>query len=292
MSVSGRKTIDVDVEKKEKRELALSTASILMDVSAELKELIRWCAIRDFPANLEHLDDPVIKALELGDLHSMTKTVATMETSGYEVFATYSRDWDRVSGELHVNYRKKMKLRVLATEGKNDLYVWNESYYVYEYPPRTLQSVLFFLLNPDVEKRVVETATSMLPNDGRARVEEWFILRNKVKNIDVNIELEDEENRVDETYGSLDLGQHPRIGMFNRIEAFVWNEELSYHVKFYENETPLVYTITYMDKHASIAKLLEVFLSKAEIETVKKEASRVGRVAKKAYVILKVLSKL
>ena len=47
-----------------------------------------------------------------------------------------------------------------------------------------------------------------------------------------------------------------------------------------------------MDKHASIAKLLEVFLSRAEIETIKREAGKVGRAAKKAYFLLEVLKKL
>jgi hypothetical protein len=205
---------------------------------------------------------------------------------------------DSVSGELTVELVED-RIEILRSNnpriGYADIVVQvNRDKYVY--PPKDYVSYLFFKLNPEIERSVLEVISKeTLSSDLTSYLIDASLIEKKLDLISLSDEIiaDTSFDYHFEAYGTLAFGSE-YVKTFRSIEAFFHEEgkEDGFHVTLKVGGKRVTYTLVLGDPHTALTLLLSTFAKRKELEVLKGTAERVREVAAKTYLAFKVLSKI
>ncbi|MEM1696560.1 MAG: hypothetical protein QXQ31_08450 [Zestosphaera sp.] len=172
---------------------------------------------------------------------------------------------------------------------------------VFEYPPRSLVSMLFYLLNPEVERFVRELAREYLTSEEAAEaLDTWSYTYDKVMEIKIDSDVPPASFRYNALTSYLLLGYSGRYRMLSLIEIMAvpildrYDEcDISmlrlYRVGMKKRDALLEFTMKYEQE---LAHLLEEMVPRSDISALSHDVPNLLNQVRKVPVLVKVIETL
>jgi len=291
---------------EEQEDVYSSLAETLMDATYELMSLALWARIgehlRDFEAVLTRYgklgED---EALSIDEYVEKGSALLLSTNEGVYIVEYYSSRDDELFAEAKVKKSPQATVSVYLDKDSDFLYLAVSESSVatqyYEYPPVSVSSVLFFLLNPKIERQARDIASRVLSDRGAVELETWQALLDRTRWAMIRVDEQGTSEIFEpfEVYGRIDL-RDPDVAQFAYMEASIQSkdgcERFEYTIAFYKNGKRLVYAIPYGDEKEAVEELLRALTSRKAAEALKKEAERVLVAVRRTYTIMRALEKL
>jgi len=291
---------------EEQEDVYSSLAEALMDATYELMNFALWAKIGEHPRDFEAVLTRYGKlgedaALSIDDYVEMSSTLLLSTKEDVYIVVYISTGGDSVYVDAEVKEFPQAAVSMYLDKDGDFLYlaVGGESVvrHYYEYPPASVSSALFFVLNPKIEKQARDIASRALSDKGIARLETWRALLDCARKAVRHVDEQDASEIFEplEVYGRVDL-RSLDVAPFAYMEAAIQvvgeSNDFAYKIAFYKNDKRLVYVIPDGDEKEALEELLRALTSRKAAEALKKEAERVLAAVRRAYTIMRVLEKL
>lgn len=266
-------------------------ASELMDVSSLLRDLGMVLVYNEIPVNASDIGVNEDKVAEhVPDFEKEFDDV-------YKVRANGSKDWDRILSSLEVEQLSKGNVKVYLPEKVGlPFVVVKLDYEVYTYPPQDVGSVLFFQLNPHVERELLpllERCT--LPAETATKLFDYTKAKQALATLNVNeIDLDTSEiissYDVTDVYGTITISKGQ---VFNYIESSYYdNENEVFHVALKYGEGELIYSLTFGDVQRALAVILEKLVPERDLRMLEDVLKKVKKEAIRTHLLLRVMKRV
>ena len=288
--VSGAGNIDYD-----------RLAGELMDVSSLLRDLGMVIVYNKMPINAETAglkDEKTIDSLS-PDLDKEFDDMYKVYTDGFAGDSEISSDVrvERIgkdSVKVYFPWRTNLPFVVVRLDSVT-----------YTYPPQDMGSMLFFQLNPHVERELLSVLGQYtVPAEVEFKVSSYVEAKQKLSSMlsdKHEVELDTLEiydyYNIGEVYGSVALrGGH----VFRHIEAFYSNfgfssdfkGEDAYHVALNYRGKNVVYTLTHGHMHQALSIILEKLVPEEDLRALERVLKKVKKEVTKSYLLLQVVKKI
>lgn len=266
---------EVNSKEKEKEELVVTPESLvgkLLDLSEVSEDLMIWSYAINFPLGIEEEEKP-------NDFRVIQNEKVPVYSA--EIHHTKVDFIDHL--ELKIR-RENTDVSYSVSLDSKKMFVVVENL-KYEYPPTNLLSVIFFCLNPDIEKKVLELSEN-LQREYTTSVEEWFMIRNTIRSVRRKHLSSPPETDDDDVITSFSFGiyDHPEIKVFNYFERGAYEFTADYYfgfdtIYFYElgfKEGKVTHSVLVREtKPDTVVFLLSRMLPKDEISPLHGEVVKV-----------------
>ncbi|MEM3964285.1 MAG: hypothetical protein QW584_00985 [Thermofilaceae archaeon] len=168
---------------------------------------------------------------------------------------------------------------------------------VFEYPPRSLVSMLFYLLNPEVERFVRELAREHLTSEEAAEaLDTWSYTYDKVMEIKINKRIgpQLEESRYRDVLVSKFIVNY--LGKYRSLDTIAfdvvktgWDLQRLYVVILKRKEEYVTY---FMVNQKEVKHLLDAMLPYSDIVALAKNSSTILSAVRKVPMLVKVIESL
>jgi len=277
---------EVEERRSRLRKKAEETAEAVLNTASTLLDLALWAA------------ENGVKASELEAPEDRDRVVEVLNEKSfrnvYRVYAATFTSLDRISGDVSIEVYKEAIIqfyRGITTEAPIVVRV-KEDFPLYTYPPGDMQSILFFLLNPEVEEEAAKALQAVgAGSEAVARLHDVrTIASNLPKNLtDVYIEVHEPDTPFDVS----SLIGFNNLKSFTVIEANMTEYDVvDYHVSLKVGAESAYYTLSRDNKSISLRLLLENFVPEEELVAVKRISDKVADAALRTYLIVKALRRL
>lgn len=269
-----------------------AVAGELIEVSALLRDL-GLATVRDSTPKSD--DD---SAVDLENVIASSRPLLEMDFNNvYKVHASGFEDWGKVSSTLTVNYLGGCSAKVYSPERASlPFVIVKVDTGAYTFPPREFGSILFFQLNPHVEKELVAhldqlSASNEILSSVSAYMEAKRILLSIPSRDELNLDVSDKYAGYDiDAEGTIALSQGELV--FRRIKAYYLDEDEAFHVTLDYRGKNLVYTLIYGDTYQALATLLEKLVPERELKLLEGVVKKVKKEAIRSYLLLQAMKKM
>ncbi|MEM4844522.1 MAG: hypothetical protein QXU08_08955 [Ignisphaera sp.] len=225
----------------------------------------------------------------------------------------YINELDHIDGSikialLPVNKKNKYKAYVLEKKEVTPLAVSanfsDESFDIFEYPPRSLVSTIFYTLNPKVERCMRELAKQYLTPEGYAEViGTWEYAYDRIMSERITIDLSQVFDEIRQDLGmKYDIAQSfefntensPRYKLLTEVGTYITydyydNVEEWFYVRLKIDDKPVNY---YTDKRRGLVYFLRKMVPRSDVVALSEDVSFMLKRLMKVPVLVKVLESL
>jgi len=269
---------------------AKEVATNILSTCDTLLNLVLWVADNAVPVS-DHMSSKKIK--ETNDV--ITKK---MFDNIYRVFVDTTNTWEKLGGDISIDiyytnnvvfYRNNDPSTPIAVSIEND-------YMVYFYPPKDLDSVMFFLLNPKIEEEAINILRAIeLNQEAQMALLDYRAIVEKIpRNIsDIEITIKDITVPTD-AYTIIVFPRRMGTERVVMMEAYTDEEsdDIYYRISLQVDESTVAYTISKENRTKALQLLLEKFVPRKELRMLKRWMSNILSASLKAYIIMGAMKKM
>jgi len=285
-SVKSRRT--EDEKAKEAEELAQQTF-ITLDL---LMEFGLWVASNKLRDNERKRFDYYEEAGQ--DLVLEKKRFANF----YTVNIDAKKTWEEIYSWVEINLRHDEEV-VFYRGDKNDAivaYVPKPPRGIYSYPPKSVESLLFYLVNPEIEAEAIRLAEEAgISPEAIDKIQTLQAILSKLPGNLSDVEIEREKDDFTPIKARARVLFEEAFKVLSTIEAKTMeNDEYRDYKVGFNNNGVLVYTISTED-YADYTRALEVLFEKLapvdEMKTARKILKNIEAIVLRVYLVLKASEK-
>jgi len=272
--------------RKKLRKKAEEAAETIINASSTLVDLALWAA------------ENGIRATETEAVEDRDRLVEVLAEKTfknvYKVYAATFFTLDNISGNVNIEVHNEAVIQFYRgiTPQAPIVARIKEDFPLYTYPPGDMQSILFFLLNPEIEAEAAKTLQTVeITPEAATRLHDLqTIVASLPKDLsDIYIEAYEPDVEFDVT----SLIAFANLKAFTGIEADMPEYDVvNYHISLRVGNENVHYTLSWENKLNSLRLLIENFVPEEEITTLKKTAEKIKDATLRTYLIVKTLRKL
>jgi len=277
-----------------REEVAKETENVATSVISTcnaLLDLVLWAAENDVP---------VSDSMSSSEFKKKSEVITKKTFSNiYRVSIDTTFTWESVGGSISINifdsndivfYRSNEPSTPVAVSIEND-------HIVYFYPPKDLDSVIFFLLNPKIDEEVLNILKSIeISPEVQLAITDYRAIVEKLPKDITDIEIRTNESIAPiDTYAIITLPMKTGTETLLMIEAYTDedDEHIYYRISMRIDGENISYIISsYDNKIKALQLLLEKFVPRKELKMLKRWSNDILSAALKAYIIIEAMEKM
>lgn len=274
--------------------------NVASDAIYALEKLFAWLTSERVPVfyAIYSLYEDNKTSYKFGGVHKtpLASVSARLESGGfYDVsISTWEQYYTYV--DIDVKYSRENSVTILVIDDAVAVFTRGEN--LYEYPPRSIESLMFFALNPEVDGIAESVARKSLEDgliqsgDLRERLETWVYVRNQVAGLRVT-----EIPQADSDYVITSLINLEGV---SGLKKFVGVETVQYYTD--GEDSIFMYALSvsdgefvhkyYTDDERSLNMLIDAMISPLERRTVAKELERITDRVSTVPVVVRTINSL